>query len=222
MCQVRLFRRNCRVCYDRACGGYEDADHDARHDHADGDHRVVPAAVVVRCEPARAVVQGRTRRLAVPRAISRCGRRHHQRAGGGRSRHRHRWRQPLRPRGRRQVVVFLSDRATGRDPRPSRYLARLDGPPRAPARPYPVGGAGGLSTCDRHRETDARAARIRRPVADRPAPQRPPGQVRHDLRAGAGEHAVEPALPRRPGDGARPVRYHECRIARARRRRAAR
>src|SRR5207302_2734838 len=45
--------------------------------------------------------------------------------------------------------------------------------------------------------------------------QRPPGQVRRDLRAGPGQHAVERILRRRQGDGARPLRHHECRIARA-------
>ena len=195
------------------------AEDHARHDHADGDHRVVSAAVVVRCEPARPIVQGGTRRLAVSRAISRRSRRDHQRAGGGGARHRHRRRQPLRSRGRRQVVVLLSDRAAGRHPRPPLDLAGLDGPARAQARPYPVGGAGGLSAGGRHREADARAARIRRPVADRPAPQRPAGQIRHDLRAGSREHAVERALCRRQGDGARPVRHHERRVARTRRRR---
>ena len=34
-------------------------------DHADDDHRVTSAAVVVRCEPARAVIQGGAERLAV-------------------------------------------------------------------------------------------------------------------------------------------------------------
>ena len=53
-------------------------------------------------------------RVAVPRTVPRCRRRDHQRAGGGRPRHRHRWRQPVRSRGRRQVVVLLSDRAPRR------------------------------------------------------------------------------------------------------------
>ena len=67
-----------------------------------------------------------------------------------------------------------------------------------------------------------RPARIRGTVADRPAPQRPPGQVRRDLRPGIGQHAVERALRRRQGDGARPLRHHERRIARTGRRRVSR
>ncbi len=167
--------------------GIPDAENHPRHDPADRDHRLLSAPA---CGSTRSLggplVQGGAGRLAVPRAVSRRGRRGDQRAGGGRARHRHRRRQPLRPRGRRQVVVLLSDRAAGRHPRPPFDLARLDGPPRPAARPYPVGGAGGLSAGGRHREIEPRAARIRRALADRPAPHRPPGQVRRDLRAGAG------------------------------------
>ena len=170
----------------------------------------------------RPLVQGRTRRLAVSRAVSRRGRRGHQCAGGGGARHRHRRRQPLRSRGRRQVVVLLPDRAPRRHQRPPQHLAGLDGPAWARAGAHPVGGAGSLSAGDRHRKAHPRPARIRRAVADRPAAQRPPGQVRRDLRAGPGQHAVERALPRRQGDGARPLRHHERRIPRPWRKPAAR
>ena len=50
--------------------------------------------------------------------------------------------------------------------RPPLDLARLDGPPRAQARPDPVGGAGGLSAGDRHREARA-AARSNTPRSGR-------------------------------------------------------
>ena len=89
------------------------------------------------------LVQDDARRFAVPRAVSRRGRRDHQRAGSGRARHRDRRRQPLRSRGRRQVLVLLSDRAAGRRQRPPRHLARLDA---APGR-----GCGRAKSCGRCR-----------------------------------------------------------------------
>ena len=198
-----------------------DADHHTRHDPADRDHRVVSAPAVVRLQPAGALVQDDARRFAVPRAVSRRGRGDHQRAGSGRSRHRHRRRQPVRPRGRRQVLVLLPDRAAGRRQRPPRHLARLDGAARrgTAARKNPVGGAGGVSAGGRHRKTDPRPARIHRDLAGRAAPDRQAGQVRRDLRPRPRQHAVGRALPRRQGADPRSVRHHERRVQGAGRRR---
>ena len=56
-------------------------------------------------------------------------------------------------------------------------------------------------------------------VAGRAAPHRQAGQVRRDLRARHRQHAVGRALQGRQGAGARPLRHHERRVPRARRRR---
>ena len=152
--------------------------------------------------------------FAVPRTVPRRGRRDHQRAGGRGPRHRHRRRQPVRSRGRRQIVVLLSDRAHRRHRGPSRHLARLDEPARPASRQDPVGGAGGVSARHREAQAGARTAGIHRDLAGRAAHVRPSGEVRRDLRAGAGQHAVERVLPRRQAADARPLRHHERRVPR--------
>src|SRR5580692_8800254 len=63
--------------------GGKHADSHARPDTADCDHRLLSAAVVVRRQPQRTLVQVRAGRVVVPRAIPRRRSRDHQRAGGG-------------------------------------------------------------------------------------------------------------------------------------------
>ena len=191
----------------------------ARHDPADHRHRLLSAPAVVRPQPGRPVVQGGAGRFAVPRAVSRRGRRHHRRAGSRRARHRDRRRQPLRPHRRRQVVVLLSDRTAGRHRGPPRHLARLDVAPRPAPRQDPVGGAGGLSARRGAQEAHARPAGIHRAVEGGAAPDRPAGEVRRHLRPGAGLDAVERVLRRRQGDDPRSLRHHERGVPRAGRRR---
>ena len=172
------------------------ADSHPEPDAADRDHRVLSAAAVVRPQPERAFVQVGARRIGVPRTVPRCGRGDHQRAGGGGSRHRHRRRQPVRSRGRGQIVVLLSDRAHHRRRGPSRHLARLDEPARAASGQDPVGGAGGVSARRGEAQARARTAGIHRDLAGGAAHDRSAGEVRCDLRAGAGQHAVERVLRR--------------------------
>src|SRR5205823_11520337 len=105
-------------------------------------------------------------------------------------RHRDGRRQPVRSRRRRQVVVLLSDRAARRDRGTSRHVAWLDVAPRPAARQDPLGSAGGLSTGRREAASHPRTAGIRGALESRPAPDGQAGQVRHDLRTGAREHAV--------------------------------
>lgn len=191
----------------------------ARHDPAHHRHRLLPAAALVRPQPGRTVVQIGARRFAVPRTVSRCGRRHHRRAGSRRARYRDRRRQPLRSHRRRQVVVLLSHRTSRRHRRPSRHLARMDVASRPAARKDPVGGAGGVSARCRAPQAHPRPAGIRRPLAGGAAPHRPAGEVRRHLRPGGGLDAVGRVLQGRQGADPRPLRYHECGVPRAGRRR---
>ena len=68
-------------------------------------------------------------------------------------------------------------------------------------------------------EAHARPAGIHRAVEGGAAPDRPAGQVRRHLRAGAGLDAVERVLRRRQGDDPRSLRHHERGVPRAGRRR---
>ena len=69
----------------------------------------------------------------------------------------------------------------------------------------PLGGAGGVSAGRRQEPAHARAARVRRAVEGGPAPHRQADEVRRNLRARPGQHAVGRALPRRQGAHQRPL-----------------
>src|SRR5215813_5418247 len=72
-------------------GGKDAESHQQPHD-ADGHHRVLSPAPLVHRKPPRPLLQSGAGRFVISRAVHGRGRLYHQRPGGGRPRHRDRWR----------------------------------------------------------------------------------------------------------------------------------
>ena len=183
-------------------------------------HRLLPAAAVVRPQPGRPLVQDGARRFAVPRAVSRRGR---QRSSPSR-----------RPPGSTSSPTATAA-STSRSAASRGSSTRSSGWAASTATATPRAAGWRATACAPARS----CGRCRRPIS--PASSRdkltrgpleyaalwqvaqrmtrPAGEVRRDLRAGAGLDAVERALRRRQGDDPRPLRHHERGVARAGRRR---
>ena len=144
-------------------------------------HRIPAAAGVVSRESRHPQLPDRDGVHELPRAVHRCGVVLHPRSGNGGTRHRDRWRRPLRRRrGRPQLVLVPRQPHDG--PRGSTGVHHRRGslgPHRARAR--------SSTRCSRRASCPTSSGRlvrgelaVRRDLEDRPATDRQAGQVRDD------------------------------------------
>ena len=137
-----------------------------RHDPADGDHRVLSAAAVVRPQPRRPLVQVRARQFAVSRAISRrrLQRSSTRRRPPGSTSSPTATAASTSTVGGKSWFFYPIERLGGITP--SRHFARLDVAPRPASGQDPVGGAGGLPA-RRRSARSSRAGRSNTPPSGR-------------------------------------------------------